>query len=253
MKVRLLAVMAVVVVGVMAGTSPAMAQNAKTASSKSQWTKQHKDNVAFGGAIHTLRKQVDSTNGALTTITVAALEALTALKDNLTAVAAVTTEFKYAVVQVAAATGGDGDGIVGFGPTMFFETGNLQKTGAAQTVTFPIPAGGGAAVKLYTAIRSAYPDKGKVGCRVTISTPGVAVATKVTNGDVLGGYFHEMPQSKLVPKENDPDNATFPIRLIATEDNAVNLGDAGYLVGGLVAPTGATSPRLGTLTCIRYS
>ncbi len=236
--------MAVVVVGVMAGTSPAMA---------SQWSHQHADNKKFGEAIHNLRISNDLTNYSVGQITAASIKALTALKDSLTAVADVTTEFKYAVVQVAAATGGLGDGIVGFGPTMFFETGNLQKTGAAQTVTFPIPAGGGVAVKLYTAIRSAYPDKGKVGCRVTISTPGVAVATKVTNGDVLGGYFHEMPQSQLVPKENDPANPTFPIRLIATEDNAVNLGDAGYLVGGLVAPTGATSPRLGTLTCIRYS
>ena len=250
MKVRLLAVMAVVVVGVMAGTSPAMAQNAKTASSKSQWTKQHKDNVAFGGAIHTLRKQVDSTNGALTTITVAALEALTALKDNLTAVAAATTEFKYGVVQVALNTGSVGDGIAGMGPTQFWVTPPIVKTGASSTVTFPIGLTGGAVrqVKLFTAVRSVYPDKGNVVCRVTVQNGSSALSVTANGVQALGGFYQPMPQSRIQPENG---NATYPLNLVALEDNVINLADASKVDAVPTAAAGTSG--IGTLTCLRTS
>ena len=249
MKVRLLAVMAVVVVGVMAGTSPAMAQNAKTASSKSQWTKQHKDNVAFGGAIHTLRKQVDSTNGALTTITVAALEALGALKDNLTKVADATTEFKYGVVQV----GWDrtaGTTLAGIGPEHFWVTPPIVKTGASSSVTFPIAAsaaiGVTPGVKLLTAVRSVYPDKGAVVCRVTVATDTTPFkATGAANsGNELGGYYQSMPQSRIQPENGA---TTYPLALTPTEDNVVNLA------ASLNAFTALATTGMGTLTCLRTS
>ena len=249
MKVRLLAVMAVVVVGVMAGTSPAMAQKAKTGSSKSQWTNQHKDNKVFGGAIHTLRKQVDSTNGALTTITVAALEALTQLKDGLTKVADATTEFKYGVVQV----GWDrtaGTTLAGIGPEHFWVTPPIVKTGASSSVTFPIAAsaaiGGTAGVKLLTAVRSVYPDKGAVVCRVTVATDTTPFkATGAANsGNELGGYYQSMPQSRIQP-ENGAE--TYPLALTPTEDNVVNLA------ASLNAFTALATTGMGTLTCLRTS
>ena len=272
MKVRLLAVMAVVVVGVMAGTSPAMAQKAKTGSSKSQWTKQHKDNVAFGGAIHSLRKQVDLTNGALGTITAASIVALTQLKDGLTAVADATTEFKYGVVQVATITGNPatGDSIAGIGPTGFFVTPPIYLTGAQSQVTFPIQATG-AATRLYTAVRSVYPDKGAVECRVTINgqtlaatvggtqsaspaatglTAAVAATpvTKQTVSNGSGGFFHKMPQSRIKPENGA---SSFPLALVATEDNAVDLASSGLLNAGttFTATTNATA----TLSCLRTS
>ena len=242
--------MAVVVVGVMAGTSPAMAQKAKTGSSKSQWTNQHKDNKAFGEAIHTLRKQVDSTNGALTTITVAALEALTQLKDGLTKVADATTEFKYGVVQV----GWDrtaGTTLAGIGPEHFWVTPPIVKTGATSSVSFPIiPSGGAgiasAGVKLLTAVRSVYPDKGAVVCRVTVATDTTPFkATGAANsGNELGGYYQSMPQSRIQPENGA---TTYPLALTPTEDNVVNLA------ASLNAFTAAATTGMGTLTCLRTS
>ena len=240
MKVRLLAVMAVVVVGVMAGTSPAMAQNAKTASSKSQWTKQHKDNVAFGGAIHTLRKQVDSTNGALTTITVAALEALTALKNNLTKVADATTNFKYGVVQVASENGATST-LGGVGPSHFFATPPIYKTGEQSTVTFSVPdlstlslAGAqptNSRIKLLAAVRSVNPDSGTVNCKATVTQNGGAAATGTWVTWIQSstkGIFVEMPQSRIEPQNGDK---SFPYALVDTEDNVLDLADARYMAG----------------------
>ena len=232
--------MAVVVVGVMAGTSPAMAQKAKTGSSKSQWTKQHKDNVAFGGAIHSLRKQVDSTNSALGTITAASIVALTQLKDGLTQVAATTTNFKYGVIQVGAigsVSGSDMGTTNGVGPFHFYATPPLYKTGEQSTVTFSIPSLGGlglGGLKLFAAVRSLNPDSGDVGCRAVVQqNSGGVLAGGLWASWVEGsktGLFIPMPQSRLTPQNGDKE---FPTRLVPTEDNALDLADPQYMATGL--------------------
>ena len=259
MKVRLLAVMAVVVVGVMAGTSPAMA---------SQWSHQHADNKQFGDAIHSLRIRTDLTNYTVGQITAASIEALTALKNGLTKVADATTEFKYGVVQVATVTGNpaSGDSIAGIGPTGFFVTPPIYLTGEQSQVTFPI-AKTGAATRLYTAVRSVYPDRGAVECRVsingqTLANADSAVASSVAAAQVItasavskqtasngsGGYFHKMPQSRIKPENG---NTTYPLALVATEDNAVNLASPELLAGG--AAFTATTMATAVLSCIRTS
>ena len=89
--------MAVVVVGVMAGTSPAMAKKAHIASA---WTHQAADNKKFGEAIYNLRRSSDLTNHTVSEITKASVSALTALAGGLKAVAVATTNFEYGVVQL---------------------------------------------------------------------------------------------------------------------------------------------------------
>jgi len=275
MKVRLLAVMAVVVVGVMAGTSPAMAKKAHTAS---EWSHQHADNKAFGEAIHKLRISNDLTNYSVGQITAASIVALTALKDGLTKVADATTEFKYGVVQVGLATGGAGDGIVGFGPTEFYVTPPIYKTGEQSQVTFPIgKSAAPLATRLFTAVRSVYPDKGAVECRVsivgqtlanaasavtgTLPDPAIGAYTgsaaaqvitatavkKATASNGAGGFFHKMPQSRIQPENG---NSTYPLALVALEDNAINLAGSELLGGtSFIATTSATA----VLSCIRTS
>ncbi|MCX6370940.1 MAG: hypothetical protein NTZ58_06765 [Solirubrobacterales bacterium] len=233
--------MAVVVVGVMAGTSPAMA---------SQWSHQHADNKQFGEAIHKLRISNDLTNYSVGQITAASIVALTALKDGLTKVADATTEFKYGVVQVALNTGAAGDGIAGMGPAQFWVTPPIVKTGASSTVTFPIGLTGGAVrqVKLFTAVRSVYPDKGDVVCRVTVQNGSSGLSVTANGDPALKGFYQPMPQSRIQPENG---NKTYPLNLVALEDNVINLADASKVDAVPTAAAGTSG--IGTLTCLRTS
>ena len=284
MKVRLLAVMAVVVVGVMAGTSPAMAKKAHTASA---WSHQHADNKAFGEAIYKLRKSNDLTNFSVAQITAASVQALTALKDGLTKVADATTEFKYGVVQVATnasagqATGagttpaGLGNSVAGLGPTHFYATPPIYKTGEQSTVTFaiknPAPAAlGSMGFRLYTAVRSVYPDKGVVACRITVTNnvTGDQRVTAVGAGSFASGGsspFKTMVQSPIKPEAPNENNATFPAALVEAEgaDRIIDLLTPEFVAASAsgadktrfemtgTANTGVTA--LGTLSCLRTS
>ena len=247
MKVRLLAVMAVVVVGVMAGTSPAMA---------SQWSHQHADNKQFGDAIHSLRIRTDLTNYTVGQITAASIEALTALKSGLTTIAGYTTDFKYGVVQVAYGTGGLGDGIAGVGPVGFVATPNIQPTGEQSTVTFPIRQQSGVtlALRLFTAVRSANPDKGTVRCHVSVAGGAIASGNAADLGGPANtridkdpnGYFVTMPQSRLTPQNG---SKAFPYSLVATEDNVLNLADPDLLSGKAPINVASGGFGVGTLSC----
>jgi len=260
MKVRLLAVMAVVVVGVMAGTSPAMAKKAHIASA---WSHQHADNKKFGEAIYNLRKTTDLTNYSVAQITAASVKALTALKDGLEAVAGATTNFKYGVVQVGTTTKGLG----GVGPTHFFATPPIYKTGEQSTVTFNVPQtaslGLGSNLKLLTAVRSVNPNSGTVQCRMTSTPNDVAngLGSATWRQGSTDGLFVTIPQSRITPENG---NTTFPYSLVPTEDYVIDLADpqyaaslvdiATFAAAGTPAPTPARPSTLGgisvTLSCL---
>ncbi len=252
------------------------------ARTSSKWTKGIDKSIdsantsitRLGNNVYDLRKGVDQTNFTLGAITAQAVAALTALQNGLVSVAAATTNFKYGVIQVGAATGGPGSGIAGIGPTAFYVTPPIYLTGAQSTVTFPITATG-YQLQLFTAVRSLNPDSGAVECRVrvvsqtlTAATTGTVSATdpvppgsaitasttvsaapvvRVTASDGSGGYFAKMPQSRLTPENGDP---TFPLRLVPTEDDTLNLADPTKLdAGGITLSTNATA----TLSCLRTS
>jgi len=148
MKVRLLAVMAVVVVGVMAGTSPAMAKKAHTASA---WGNQHKDNKVFGEAIHNLRLASDKTNWDASQFSGFVITAATALQKGLTDLAASYGNFQYGVVQLSYAgcttTGATGCLALYAASVPFVATPRLDPTSQQSTVTaqFKVPASGAGA------------------------------------------------------------------------------------------------------------
>ena len=251
MKVRLLAVMAVVVVGVMAGTSPAMAQKAKTGSSKSQWTNQHKDNKVFGEAIKNLRQASDETNFSVSTLAGAAVEALGALKDGLTTVADSYTNFEYGVVQVIKP---DGTAAAG----QFLATPRIDPTVEQSTVTgqFAHTVAATGVMKLSVAVRSANPaanDKAStVLCRVTGSLPNGGFVTSAPNADANNLPFYPVERSNLVPAKGAPSEASFPVSL-TPYDNVVDMTTSSNSAGSLTS-AGATASGAGvlhvTLSCL---
>jgi hypothetical protein len=250
MKVRLMAVMAVAVVGVMAGTSPAMAakKKAKTSVSKS-WQNQHKDNKVFGDAINNLRKASDETNFSVSTLAGAAVEALGALKDGLTTVAGSYTNFEYGVVQVI-----NPDGTPAAGS--FLATPRIDPTVEQATVTGQFAVGVGGVHKLSVAVRSANPaanDKtSTVVCRVTGSLANGGFVTSAGNAGLQGLPFWPVSRSNLVPAKGAPSEATFPVSL-TPYDNVVDMTAAGNSAGALAA-AGATANGAGvlhvTLSCL---
>ncbi len=200
MKVRTLMVTAVAAVGAVALSAPAFAASpsnggvpsidsqlsqltaaGKAAKSRartsSKWTKGIDKSIdsantsitRLGNNVYDLRKGLDQTNFTLGAITAQAVAALTALQNGLVSVAAATTNFKYGVVQVAVGT----QGIGGVGPTHFFATPPLYKTGEQSTVTFNVPQtanlGISADLKLLTAVRSVNPNSGTVACKTTVT------------------------------------------------------------------------------------
>ncbi len=279
MKVRTLMVTAVAAVGAVALSAPAFAASpsnggvpsidsqlsqltaaGKAAKSRartsSKWTKGIDKSIdsantsitRLGNNVYDLRKGQDLTNHALSSITAQAVVALTALQNGLVAVAAVTTNFKYGVVQVANTA--IAPGITGFGPSLFYVTPPIQLTGAQSTVSFAIPTVTGTGItELWVAVRSLDPNSGAVECRVTIVPPGPGAVPRSTSSTGSGGYFAKMPQSRLTPENQDP---TFPLRLIPTEDNTLNLADAGQLNGGTPFLAGGASAQA-TLSCLRTS
>jgi hypothetical protein len=241
--------MALVVVGAMAGTSPAMAANKKAKTSVSKaWQNQHKDNKVFGDAINNLRRSGDQTNFTISKITEQSVAALVALEKGLTTIAGYTTDFKYGVVQIGGASAGTNyDGA----PAQFWATPNIQPTGEQSTVTFPIPPTG--ALAFWTAVRSANPDEGTVRCRiVSLASDGRPWVTLIQG--TTTGAFVEMPQSRLVPSNGDK---TFPYALVPTEDNVLDLADPRYVFspapvqagGGRTRATTGTTGAMGTLSC----
>jgi len=277
MKLKTLLVMAVAAIGALALSVPAFAASSsnggipsidsqlgqlkaagKAAKSRANSSSKHNTRVntdlkRLGENVAALRKGQDQTNSTLGAITAQAVSALSALQAGLTSVAALTTNFKYGVVQVAIGTGGPGDGIAGLGPSMFYVTPPIQPTGAQSTVSFALPPAtnfGGVPTRLFAAVRSLDPTSGAVECRVTImgpSTGALSSGIRSTASDGSGGYFKKMPQSRLTPQNGNPN---FPLALITTEDNVFDLGTE--LNGNSLFTAGA-NPVPATLSCLRTS
>jgi hypothetical protein len=237
MKVRLLAVMALVVVGAMAGTSPAMAANKKATTSVSKaWQNQHKDNKAFGDAIHNLRNSVDSTNGALTSVTKQALAALTALQGGLTGLAASYTNFQYGVVQLSYGTNCTNTtclGIYGASAPMLvtprLDPTSAQSVASARFRVPPAAAGGGGAVKATATVRAVDAEGqdalSTAFCRVTAQGSGAATDYRTTAPNTSLKNLPAMPlrRSPLVPTDESEKVAS--LVSLTTDDKkvAVNL------------------------------
>ncbi len=278
MKVRTLMVTAVAAVGAVALSAPAFAAppsnggvpsidsqlSQLTAAGKaakarartsSKWTKGIDKSIdsantsitRLGNNVYDLRKANDQTNWTISQIAGAAISALTQLQAGLVQVAAVTTNFKYGVIQVCASAAGYPCS-AGFGPALFYVTPPIQLTGAQSTVSFPLPSAGGAGTQLWAAVRSLNPDSGAVECRVSImAADGVL---RYTVGDGSGGWFAKMPQSRLTPQNGD---TSFPLRLIPTEDNTLNLAGTTMLNGGTGFAVAAGTSAQATLSCLRTS
>ena len=274
MKVRLLAVMALVVVGVMAGTSPAMAKKAHTASA---WSNQHKDNKAFGEAINNLRESQKITNGALSSVTAQALAALTQLNTGLTSLAASYTNFEYGFVQLGttATASGEFRPIPGAGvATPRIDPTAQQSTVTAQFACVPDAAGSCPAanaagssenVRAQVAVRSANPGNdatSTVLCRATLAQTVNATQIGLANG----GFLTTSPQEangdvpavaiarSPLPTKSSPAN--FPLELIAS-DKSVNMTGTGLITGANSSGTAATgfklaygAPVVVTLSCL---
>jgi hypothetical protein len=274
MKLRLLAVMALVVVGAMAGTSPAMAAKAKTSASKA-WQNQHKDNKVFGDAINNLRKSSDSTNAALGTIAGAAQVALLQLKDGLTAVAASYGNFEYGVMQVGfcnkeSSTVNTCDD---FNPisAAFAATPRLDPTVEQASVTTqvaPPVATANKNIGVSVAVRSADPlgnnKKSDVYCRVTESQGGRYSTSTPTatgpGGEALPLPFYPIRRSALAPTEKS-ELSQFPLSMVSTDiqykmsqytNSAGNTGNPDGGIGGFIAvPTAAGGSMINvTLACV---
>jgi hypothetical protein len=252
MKIRLLAVMAVVVVGVMAGTSPAMAAKAKTASA---WSKQHKDNKVFGEAIHNLRKSSDSTNFALSTIAGEAVKALSALQTGLVGLAGSYTNFEYGVVQLYAGS----DAIPGaFLATPRIDPTVEQSTVSGQFACLPTALGNvcdsADVLHAKVAIRSVNPvandAKSAVYCRINASqtaTAGTTLwSTSKPNTAFPGATSPNFPPAFAVTRSPiTPTDAAelkvFPLQPVST-DTLVDLLDT----TNSYKSTAAAGPSLGT-------
>ena len=265
MKVRLLAVMALVVVGAMAGTSPAMAANKKAKTSVSKaWQNQHKDNKVFGDAINNLRRGSDQTNYTIQAITEQSVAALTALKDGLTAVGDSYTNFEYGVVQLYAGT----DAI----PGAFVATPRIDPTVEQSTVTaqFPClptaagqPCDNGDIINAKATVRSANilanNKKSDVSCRAQITQGKTGNWVSTLKG---GTPFIPMVRSSLTPPSTSAE-PTFPAAMVSSDsltsltdaDNSVNqtLGAGGLGTGGFAITSGVngTAGMLAvTLSCL---
>ena len=249
MKVRLLAVMAVVVVGVMAGTSPAMAKKAHTASA---WSHQHKDNKIFGEAIHNLRLANDSTNWTVTKITEASVAALTSLQNGLVSLAASYGNFQYGFVQLVFPNLPGSAG----GPkplTYFMETPRLDPTSAQSTVskTFRISAQlGGSAGTLgaEVGVRSlssptAQDNDSTAYCGVTLSNPNGTISTN-NNAAAANLNFFPIQRSTLSP-ENKSDKL-FSLVGEVTGDKVVDMATSSKANATLTNVAGALTV---SLTC----
>jgi hypothetical protein len=284
MKVRLLAMMALVVVGVMAGTSPAMAAK-KKARTASAWSKQHKDNKAFGEAINNLRQSQKITDGALQSVTAQALSALTQLNTGLTSLAASYTDFEYGFVQLGTTVASNGEfrPIPGAGvatpridPTAEQSTVTAQFSCSADA-TGACPVGPGALgssedVRAQVAVRSVNPkndEKSTALCRMSITQAltGTAANMAVAQGLGYGGFLTTTPQAAngnvpavAIPRSPLPtasSPATFPLELIAS-DKSVNMTGTGLAGGANSSGTGATAsfrpayamPIFVTLSCL---
>ncbi len=183
--------MALVVVGAMAGTSPAMAakKKAKTSAVSKSWQNQHKDNKVFGNAIHNLRVQSDKTNWDASQFSSFVITAATALQKGLTDLAASYTNFEYGVVQLYAGTT-----II---PGAMIQTSRLEPTGQQATgsgqfacnVSACSPLTGNKIVAK-AAVRSANAEANdktsNVVCRITASQMTTAAARWVTSAPNAG-------------------------------------------------------------------
>ena len=246
--------MAVVVVGVMAGTSPAMAKKAHTASA---WSNQHKDNKAFGEAIHNLRVASDKTNWDASEFSSFVLKAAVALQTGLTDLAASYTNFEYGVVQLYAGS----DAMAG----NFLATPRIDPTVEQTTVTGSFPclntASGGTCdsadvLHAKVAVRSVNPTandaKSKAYCRVTASqivgaanaaTPAVGSAVAVKTSFVTStpntGFpgatspnfppAYQVARSPIAPTDAAELKA-FPLSPVST-DTLVDLTGSGNSSG----------------------
>jgi len=249
MKVRLLAVMAVVVVGVMAGTSPAMAKKAHTASA---WSNQHKDNKAFGEAIHNLRLASDKTNWDASQFSSLVLTAATALQKGLTDLAASYTNFEYGVVQLGTKSGSTFTPLAG----SFLATPRIDPTVEQSTVhgQFPISAPTASTLAGTVAVRSVDPTgndaKSTAACRLTISqdqvtksqaavdpfavtlTAGAKVTTTIPQNGVPAT---PIPARSPIAPTDAAEKLVFPLQMVST-DRVVDLTQAGVNSSAGFAP-----------------
>jgi len=261
-----MATLAVVALGLVALAAPAGA-SAKT-------SKQTRADIKrLGENVNELRKKTDEMNRTISSLATVAGDSLTKLQAGLIQLSDTTANFKYAAVQVAG-VGGAAGGITGVGPTHFFVTPPILPTGAQSSVTFPIPdfavaVGAGLVpnsnLRLNVAIRSLKPDTGSVQCRVTIGrNSGALTSTWATwRRGTTDGLFVPMPQSRITPENG---NSRFPVELVATEDNVLDLADPDYMatnlsiiqagagLGSVVQQRADTTGGLtATLSCLRAS
>jgi len=244
--------MAVVVVGVMAGTSPAMAKKAHTASA---WSNQHKDNKVFGEAIHNLRLASDKTNWDASQFSGFVITAATALQKGLTDLAASYTNFEYGVVQLYAGA----DAIPGaFLATPRIDPTVEQSTVSGQFACLPTALGNvcdsADVLHAKVAIRSVNPvandAKSAVYCRISASqtaTAGTTLwSTSKPNTAFPGATSPNFPPAYAVTRSPiAPTDAAelkvFPLQPVST-DTLVDLLDT----GNSYKSTAAAGPSLGT-------
>lgn len=250
MKIRLLAVMALVVVGAMAGTSPAMAakKKAKTSAVSKSWQNQHKDNKVFGNAIHNLRVQSDKTNWDASQFSSFVITAATALQKGLTDLAASYSNFEYGVIQVVKP---DGTAAAG----SFLATPRIDPTVEQSTVTGQFAVAGAGNHTLKVAVRSVNPEANDktstVACRVTGSIPSGGFITSKANAALSSLPFYPVARSPIQPT-NKAELPALPVSMVST-DTQVDLTTAGNSSGALTA-AGATAAGTGvlhvTLSCV---
>jgi hypothetical protein len=260
MKVRLLAVMALVVVGAMAGTSPAMAakKKAKTSAVSKSWQNQHKDNKVFGNAIHNLRVQSDKTNWDASQFSSFVITAATALQKGLTELAASYTNFEYGVVQLAYLDGGTTVTPIS---GAILVTPRLDPTAQQSTVSgqFTVPSGANADRLLaLTFARSVNPTANAatstVSCRIT-AKQGYATAadmnresfaTSAPSADASPSTelpFYAVKRVPLPPSDAT-EQTQMPFTMVASEAaEATNLMTSGW-VGGADSGGAITSGQL---------
>ena len=250
--------LAVVALGLVALAAPAAAP-----AKSSSITRLNKDVDRLGKNVDQLRKKTDDMNHTIASLASTAGNALTQLQGGLVKLADTTANFKYGVVQV----GTTSTGLSGAGPTHFFATPPIYKTGEQSTVTFSVPAtaalGLGSALTLKTAVRSVNPDSGSVKCKMTsqANTGAASSAWGTWKQGTSDGIFIDMPQSRISPQNG---NTSFPYALVPTEDDVLDLADerysanlatiAQYANGLVAAPTqqrpATTGGLVVTLSCL---
>ena len=256
--------MAVVVVGVMAGTSPAMAKKAHTASA---WSNQHKDNKVFGEAIHNLRLASDKTNWDASGFQILVINAATALQKGLVDLAAATANFEYGVAQLGKCSNLACDTFTAYSGS-FVATPPVYATGEMSTVTADFaPPATTDIVGVTVAFRSVDPAgndaKSTPACRVTAMQPNKnTFSTSTPNADLGGAPAYPVVRGPIAPP-TAAEKAAMPLSMVSTDtptklmtaSNAAGQNAGAGVAGGFSAAAGLAGAGSGgplqlTLACV---